>query len=87
MTPTEVEQVENLRRIAERGLRYAQEGGVSVDTWQHMLDEIGRLKTYSSPANDFPCNECLGKGFVIVDSNPVTCTGCNGTKRVHLPLG
>ena len=39
------EQVEVLRRIADRGLREAQRFVPNlVDLWQHMLDEIRRLK-------------------------------------------
>lgn len=53
------EQIQILRRIAERGLRLAQNDGYDIDVdaigggsrahkkhldlWQHMLDEIGRL--------------------------------------------
>lgn len=39
------EQLEILRRIAERGLAQAQERKTQdVDIWQHMLDEIARTK-------------------------------------------
>jgi hypothetical protein len=39
------EQLEILRRIAERGLRLAQREAPSmVDLWQHMLDEIERTR-------------------------------------------
>ena len=48
------EQIEVLRRIAERGLKLAQDGASvpyahdganekHLDLWQHMLDEIERL--------------------------------------------
>ena len=35
-----------LRRIAERGLKLAQlkQDSRMIDMWQHMLDEIGRIK-------------------------------------------
>jgi len=37
--------IENLRRIAERGLRFAQETSPQmVDIWQHLLDELERLR-------------------------------------------
>jgi hypothetical protein len=53
VTPFQQDQVEILRRIAERGRRRAQVqwldvgyGAFSeqVDLWQHLLDEIKRLK-------------------------------------------
>jgi hypothetical protein len=36
------ETIENLRRIAERGIDFCADK--DVDLWQHMLDEIQRLK-------------------------------------------
>jgi hypothetical protein len=46
LTPTEQEQLVNLRRIAERGLLLAQAEAHSrfVDVFQHLLDELGRIK-------------------------------------------
>ena len=47
MTPFQSEQVEILRRIAERGLKLAQQGDPGdykfIDVFQHLLDEIERL--------------------------------------------
>jgi hypothetical protein len=54
--PFSEEQIEVLRRIAERGLAHAQMSGFddhwagfgqNIDLWQHMLDEIGRLNPSS----------------------------------------
>jgi hypothetical protein len=53
VTPYLAEQLEILRRIAERGLRLAQGPGsgdnapdtVYVDLFQHLLDEIARTKS------------------------------------------
>lgn len=54
------EQIEILRRIAERGLTHAQEcadmeeypdvheWSDQIDLWQHMLDEIERTKVYDN---------------------------------------
>src|ERR1700722_7128885 len=43
--PLREEMIENLRRIAERGLRFAQETSPQmVDIWQHLLDELERLR-------------------------------------------
>ncbi len=40
-----IEQLEILRRIGERGLKQAQDNDtVSIDCWQHMLDEIKRTQ-------------------------------------------
>lgn len=41
---TLIEQLEILRRIGERGLKYAQDDSASyhVDCWQHLLDELER---------------------------------------------
>lgn len=46
MTPAILEQVENLRRAAERALRLETLDRQSqrMDMWQHQLDEIERLK-------------------------------------------
>ena len=41
------EQMENIRRMAERGLRRAQQPPMSsafIDMFQHILDEYGRAK-------------------------------------------
>ena len=52
MTPYQRDQVEVLRRIAERGLKNAQIQTLNLptqfvrnqlDLWQHMLDELARL--------------------------------------------
>lgn len=41
------EQIDILRRITERGLRVAQEENSKyIDVFQHLLDEIERLKYY-----------------------------------------
>ena len=46
MTADTLEQVENLRRASERGLRLAQKEMHSnfIDAFQHLLDDIARLK-------------------------------------------
>ncbi len=46
MTPTAAEQMEVIRRIIERGHRFAQKrsDSASVDLFQHLLDELARLK-------------------------------------------
>jgi hypothetical protein len=49
MSPYIAEQLEILRRIAERGLRLAQDNTAHdaryIDLFQHMLDEIQRTKS------------------------------------------
>ena len=44
-SPTELEHIENLRRITERGIKMAQCHGdeTYVDLFQHMLDTIEQL--------------------------------------------
>lgn len=46
MTPNVNERLEILRRIAERGISYGQHCEYTrvVDLFQHMLDELARLK-------------------------------------------
>ena len=46
MTPYQQELIEVLRRISERGKRFAEEKGneVFVDLFVHLMDEIDRLK-------------------------------------------
>jgi len=51
VTPEILEQIEILRRVADRGMEFEyvkQKAGIvtndSIDLWQHMLDEIDRLK-------------------------------------------
>lgn len=51
-TPTHVEQLENLRRAAERGKLMAHSfagGSRFVDIFQHILDELERIKNDNSP--------------------------------------
>jgi hypothetical protein len=45
MTPFQKEQIEIIRRIAERGLKMAHEKDLQfVDLFQHILDELNYLK-------------------------------------------
>ena len=55
----QAEQVEILRRIAERGLKHARgvhevhANNSSIDLWQHMLDEIQRLRAPTEPEEPY----------------------------------
>lgn len=55
MTAYQLEMVEVLRRIAERGKGFAEEKGneMFVDLFVHLLDEIGRLKKAASYEDAF----------------------------------
>ena len=52
--PTVVEKLEILRRIGERGLKWAQstsamsydDKSTCIDLWQHLLDEVERANKY-----------------------------------------
>lgn len=46
-----IEQLEILRRIAQRGLKLAQDNDtVSIDCWQHLLDELQRTQQLIEPS-------------------------------------
>ena len=49
MTATQLEQFDNIRRAAERGLRMAQQSdqkpqGGFIDIFQHILDDLKRIE-------------------------------------------
>ena len=46
-TPYELEQIETIRRIAERGIKFSfkRKDSEQLDLWQHAYDEVMRLRT------------------------------------------
>jgi len=63
MTPWQIEQLENIRRSAEAGLRQCQSYRYSVrswsralDTFQHILDIYETIKYIPEPKENYDCH-------------------------------